>query len=146
MCIERSTLMSVLTADWAEGAICVVNLPFKLPDFPMKEKWKWINYTRPTPWGPMDCSLPGSSVYGILQTRILEWIAIFFSRVNFWPRDQIWVSCIAISFFSIGATREAWGSYISAYSKSLHVHLMQFVHLLYVCIVSTVSLKKFFSL
>ena len=32
--------------------------------------------------GPMDCSLPGSSVHGILQARILEWLAIFFSRVS----------------------------------------------------------------
>ena len=37
---------------------------------------------------PMDCSLPGSSVYGILQARILEWIAIPFSRGSSRPRDQ----------------------------------------------------------
>ena len=34
----------------------------------------------PTLWDPMDCSLPGSSVHGILQARILEWVAIPFSR------------------------------------------------------------------
>ena len=34
----------------------------------------------PTLWDPMDCSLPGSSDYGILQARILEWVAISFSR------------------------------------------------------------------
>ena len=38
---------------------------------------------------PMDYSLPGSSVHGILQTRILEWIAIPSSRESFRPRDQI---------------------------------------------------------
>ena len=37
---------------------------------------------------PMNCSLPGSSVHGILQARILEWIAIFFSRASSWLRDQ----------------------------------------------------------
>ena len=37
---------------------------------------------------PMDCSLPGSSVYGILQARILEWIVIPFSRGSSRPRDQ----------------------------------------------------------
>ena len=42
---------------------------------------------------PMDCSLPGSSVRGILQARILEWIAISFSRGSSWPRDRTWVSC-----------------------------------------------------
>ena len=33
-----------------------------------------------TLWDPMDCSLPGSSVHGILQARILEWFAISFSK------------------------------------------------------------------
>ena len=37
---------------------------------------------------PMDCSLPGSSVHGILQARILEWVAIAFSRGSSKPRDQ----------------------------------------------------------
>ena len=36
----------------------------------------------PTPCDPMDCSLPGSSVHRILQARILEWVAISFSRVS----------------------------------------------------------------
>ena len=37
---------------------------------------------------PMDCSLPGSSVNGIFPERILEWVAISFSRRSSWPRDQ----------------------------------------------------------
>ena len=37
---------------------------------------------------PMDFSLPGSSVRGILQARIVEWVAIPFSRASFWPRGQ----------------------------------------------------------
>ena len=44
---------------------------------------------------PMDCNPPGSFVHGILQARILEWIAIPFSRGSSWPRDQARVSCIA---------------------------------------------------
>ena len=55
---------------------------------------------------PMDCSLSDSSVHGILQARILEWVAISFSRVSSWPRDWTWVSCIAHRFFTIWATRE----------------------------------------
>ena len=43
---------------------------------------------------PMGCSPPGSSVHGIFQARILEWVAISFSRGSSRPRDQIWVSCI----------------------------------------------------
>ena len=56
---------------------------------------------------PIDCSLPGSSVHGILQTRILEWVAIPFSRGISWLRDQTWVSHIGGSFFTIWANREA---------------------------------------
>ena len=37
---------------------------------------------------PMDCSLAGSSVYGILQAKVLEWVVISFSRVSFRPRNQ----------------------------------------------------------
>ena len=48
---------------------------------------------------PMDCSPPGSSVHGILQARILEWVAIPFSRGSSWHRDRICVSCIAGGFF-----------------------------------------------
>jgi len=47
----------------------------------------------PTLWDPMDCSPPGSSVHGILQTRILEWVAISSSRGSSWPRDRTCVSC-----------------------------------------------------
>ena len=49
---------------------------------------------------PMDCSLPCSSVRGILQARILEWVAISFSRRSSQPRDETRVSCIAGIFFS----------------------------------------------
>ena len=43
---------------------------------------------------PMDCHPPGSSVHGILQARILEWVAIFFSKWSSQPSDQTQVSCI----------------------------------------------------
>ena len=44
---------------------------------------------RLTLWDPMDCSPPGSSVHGILQARILEWVAMPFSSISFQLRDQI---------------------------------------------------------
>ena len=53
----------------------------------------------------MDCSLPGSSVHGIPQSRILEWVAIPFSRGSSLPKDQTQVSCIAGRFFTIWATK-----------------------------------------
>ena len=43
--------------------------------------------------GSMDCSLPGSSVHRISQSRILEWVAISFSKWSSQPRDQTWISC-----------------------------------------------------
>ena len=46
----------------------------------------------PTLCDPMECSLPGSSVHGIFQARILEWVAISFSRASFRPSDQTRVS------------------------------------------------------
>ena len=54
----------------------------------------------------MDYNPPGSSVYGVFQARILEWVAIPFSRGSSPPRDQTQVSCIAGGFFTIWAPRK----------------------------------------
>ena len=64
----------------------------------------------PTLCDPMDCSPPGSSIHGIFQARILEWVAISFSRGSSRPRDQTQVSCIAGRRFNLQATREAYSS------------------------------------
>ena len=61
----------------------------------------------PTLCEPRDCSPPGSFVHGILQVRILEWVAILFSRASSQPRDLTWVSYIAGRLFTNWATREA---------------------------------------
>ena len=58
-------------------------------------------------YNPMDSSLPGSSVHGIFQARILEWVAISFSRGSSQPRNRTHVSHIAGGFFAIWPTREA---------------------------------------
>ena len=56
---------------------------------------KWCSVTQLCPilCNPTDCSPPGSSVHGILQARILEWVAISSSRGSSQPRDQTRVSC-----------------------------------------------------
>ena len=54
----------------------------------------------------MGRSLPGFSIHGIFQARILEWVAISFPKVSSWPRDQTQVSQIAGRRFSIWATTE----------------------------------------
>ena len=62
----------------------------------------------PTLGNPMDCSPPGSSVHGILWARILQWVAIPFSRGSSWSRDWTHVSsCIAGMFFTTWAARKA---------------------------------------
>ena len=49
---------------------------------------------------PTDCNFPGSSVHGISQARILEWVAISFSRASSWLRDQTCIFRIAGRFFT----------------------------------------------
>ena len=66
---------------------------------------------------PTDCSPPGFSVHGILQARILEWIAIPFSRGTSQPRDWTLVSCIAGRFFTVWATGKS-----SCYIYFTHYH------------------------
>ena len=61
---------------------------------------------------PMDCSLPGSSVHGIFQARILEWVAISSSRGSSQLRDQTHVSCIGRQTLYHWATWEAISPYI----------------------------------
>ena len=62
----------------------------------------------PTICHPMDYSLPGFSVHGILQARILEWIAMPFSRGTSHFRDWTLVSCITSRFFTIWATGKSY--------------------------------------
>ena len=65
-----------------------------------------VTQSCPTLCDPVGCSLPGSPVHGILQARILEWVAISFSRGSYQPRDRTQVSCIAGRRFNLWATRE----------------------------------------
>ena len=64
---------------------------------------------------PMDCTLPGSSVHGIFQARVLEWVAISFSRGFSWPRDWTRVSHTVGRCFTVWATREVLYVYIHTY-------------------------------
>ena len=72
-----------------------------------KESESEVTQSCPTLCDPMDYSLSGSSVHGIFQARILEWVAISFSRRSSQPRDWTWVSCTVGRRFTIWATREA---------------------------------------
>ena len=73
---------------------------------------------------PMDCSPPGSSVHGILQARVLESVAILFSRGSSRPRDPTWVSCTAGRLYHLnhrgsriteyGTVKQAWPCHVFA--------------------------------
>ena len=66
----------------------------------------------PTLCNPMYCSLPGSSIHGISQARILDWVAMSFSRGSSWPRDRTQVSRIAGRCFNLWIVNSDywWGS------------------------------------
>ena len=72
----------------------------------------------PTLCDPMVCSPPGSSVHGILQARILKWVALPFSRGPSWPRDWTGLSCTAVRFCTLWAIRDAQGGINLAYLRS----------------------------
>ena len=76
----------------------------------------WVAHSCPT----ADCSPPGSSVYGILQARILEWVAIPFSRRSSWHKDGTRVSCITGWLSTIWATKEV--HMISRYKRAKGKH------------------------
>ena len=76
----------------------------KVP-FPIKQKqpgllFCLVSQSCPALGNCMDCSLPGSSVHGILQERIPGWVAISFSRESSQPTDRIRISCTASGFFT----------------------------------------------
>ena len=79
--------------------------------WPVGNGWReWVGEVTqscPTLCYLMDCTLPGSSIHRIFQVRILEWIAISFSRGSSWPRNQTQASHTSGRLFTIWATREA---------------------------------------
>ena len=84
----------------------------------------------PTLCDPMDCSLPSSSVHGIFQAIVLEWIAISFSKGSFQPRDQTWVSCTAGRLFTVWATRRE-GIHVYVWLSTIPLHIYKrifFIH------------------
>ena len=91
---------------------------------------------------PMDGSLIGSSVQGILQARILKWVAISFSRGSSWSKDQTWVSCSTgrFFFFFFGGSLD---HFYCAFSSGLlwpviifsfYFHTLTWISLGYTCI------------
>ena len=88
--------------DWTQVSL-IVDRCFTI--WATRESESEVTQSCPTLCDPVDCSPPGSSVHGILQARILEWVAISFSRGSSRPRDWTQVSCIAGRRFNIWAIR-----------------------------------------
>ena len=78
---------------------------------------------------PMDCGPPGSAVHGSLQARILEWVAMAFSRGSFQPRDQTLVSCIIGEFFTTGSPGKPSASLNSANPATACTFCICFFHM-----------------
>ena len=76
------------------------------PPLDTSESESEVAQSCPTLCDPVDCSLPGSSVHGIFQAIVLEWIAISFSRGSSQTRDWTQVSGIVDRHFTVWATRE----------------------------------------
>ena len=93
-CVKHNTMY--VSVNWS---LVQINISFLV-------SWVIVTQLCPTLCNSMDCSLPSSSVHGILQARILEWVAISISRGSSWPRNWAQVCCIADRFFTIWATRE----------------------------------------
>ena len=95
---------------------------FYIQQSPWKFPEKLIAQSSPTLCDPIDCSPPGSSVHGILEARILEWVAVPSSRGSSQPWDQTRVSRITGRFFSIWAPKEAllYPMYFYSYLVIIH--------------------------
>ena len=94
LCINSTLCTSVSATNW------------------VKVKWSEVAQSCLTLCDPMDCSLPGSS-HGIFHARVLEWVAISFSRGSSPPGDRTWVSCI------VGRHCTIWAIYVYNWVKSL---------------------------
>ena len=100
--------------------VCLVQRALSRPIVGARKKWSEVAQSCPTLCYPMDCSLPRSSVHGIFQARILEWVAISFSRGSYQPRDQTWVSRIEGRWFTVWETREVLaGARVKAFGGHL---------------------------
>ena len=85
---ETETLLQTISRNQGFGRLSIVSSSFQVACV-------CVAQLCPTVYNPMDCSPPGSSVHGIFRARILEWVAVFFSRESSQPRDGTRISCVS---------------------------------------------------
>ena len=99
--------------DWETSLILTLNLSTKVNYI---SSVCWVTESCLTLCDPVHCNPPGSSVHGISQLKILEWVAISSSRGSSWPRDRTHVSCIGRRILYHWITWEIhWGKSSSSY-------------------------------
>ena len=117
----RATILGVAKShtqlsDWTELSSYIYPLPPELPSpLPLhptplswqSEKWKWIRSDVSDSLRPHGLQATSSSFHGIFQARVLEWVAMSFSRGSSQPRDRTWVSRITGRLFTFWATKGA---------------------------------------
>ena len=129
--VKKTTLCSLSKFNWPFVCFWTLNsvplsymfifmLSLLFLQLPCESKWSEVTQSCPTLCNPMDCSLPGSSLHGILQARVLKWVASSFSRGSSQPRDQTPVSRIPGRYFNLWATREAQVSLKSISKQLIH--------------------------
>ena len=96
---KKNELMP-FTATWMDLKIIILS-EVSQKDHMMSLTHCEVAQSCPTLCNPMDCSLPGFSVHGIFQARVLEWVAISFSKGSSRPRDRTQVSCIVGRRFTL---------------------------------------------
>ena len=105
ICVSMLALMNIwVISVWAIIHINSINILLSIV---------LVTQLYPILYNPMDWSPPGSSVHGISQVRILEWIAISFSKGSSQPRNRTWVSSITGRFFTNWAMRQAQKKHIN---------------------------------
>ena len=92
------------TGVWS--ARCLTTNVFLSEQMDVLRKWSEVAQSCLTLCNPMDCSLAGSPIHGIVQARVLEWVASSFPRGSSRPRDWTWISSIVGRCFIVWATRD----------------------------------------
>jgi len=129
---SRTRLSNWSDLIWSDDIVIQIFIDY----IPLKVIIRWseseVTQLCPTLCNPVDCSLPGFSVHGIFQARILEWVAISFSRGSSWPRGRTQVSCIVGRRFTLWVTREAHYYKILVIFPCAVLISSQFIYLFYI--------------